>query len=74
MNQGAESIEEPAMTVELLLILLLEAEQDLDRTGSSGHLAIFGHHNVRGVPLDEVRITTKCLHDTKDGLTRKYGQ
>lgn len=34
IQKGTECVEEPAMTVELLLVLFLQAEQDLNWTGT----------------------------------------
>jgi hypothetical protein len=50
LDQRAKRIEEPSVTVQLLLVLLLEAEQDLDRTGSWRHLATVGNDDVGCVP------------------------
>ena len=48
-DQWTECIEEPPVTVELLLVLLLQAEDDLDGTGTHRDLACVGDHDAAGI-------------------------
>ena len=48
--QGPKCVEKPAMTVELLLVLLLQAENNLYRTRSLWDLASLGNDNARSIP------------------------
>jgi hypothetical protein len=52
LDQGAKGVEEPAMTVEFLLVLFLETENDLNGASASGDLASIGYDDLRGVLED----------------------
>lgn len=54
LDERAERIEEPAMTVEFLLVLLLETENDLDWACTRGDFACLGHYHARCVPKDSL--------------------
>lgn len=46
IDQGTKSIEEPAVAVKLLLVLLLQTEDDLNRTGTRRHFSSIRDHNI----------------------------
>lgn len=53
-EDGNHILEEPSVRIELLLILLLEAKQDLNGNAAGGDFATIGNHNIGGV-LEDVR-------------------
>lgn len=54
LNQWAERVEKPPMAVQFLLVLFLEAKDDLNRAGVHGSLSSGGTNNTGGV-LENVR-------------------
>jgi hypothetical protein len=46
VDQGTESVEEPAVAVELLLVLLLQTEDDLNRADTRRHFSSVRDHNI----------------------------
>ena len=46
LDEGTEGVEEPTVTVQFLLVLLLQAENDLDRAGSLADFAILGDNDA----------------------------
>jgi hypothetical protein len=52
LNKRTKGVEEPPMTVELLLVLLLQAENDLHRARSLGYFACVGNDDVGGIPKE----------------------
>lgn len=50
VDERSECIEEPSMTVELLLVLFLQAENNLDGARTRRDLARVGDDDVGGVP------------------------
>lgn len=71
LDERAKCIEEPAMTVKLLLVLLLETENDLDWACTRGDFACLGHHHARCVSKDSFSLEDQC---TEIRLTRIYAQ
>jgi hypothetical protein len=55
LNKRTKSIEEPPMTVELLFVLLLQAENDLHRARSLRNFTIFGNNNTGRISRREPR-------------------
>jgi hypothetical protein len=53
-DKGTECIEEPAMAVQFLLVLFLQAKDDLDGNGARRDLSSVSHHDV-GRVLEDVR-------------------
>ena len=51
VNQRPERIEEPSMTVQLLLVLFLQAKEYLDGAGAHRNLAGVGDYDVRSVSI-----------------------
>jgi len=52
LDERSKSIEEPAVRVEFLLVLLFKAEDDLDGNAASGDFASLADDNLRGVLED----------------------
>lgn len=50
LDERAKRVEEPPMTVELLLVLLLEAENDLDGARAVRGFTSLSHHDAGCVP------------------------
>lgn len=50
LDERAEGVEEPPMTVELLLVLLLQAEDDLNRTCALRHFTLVRDDDMGSVP------------------------
>jgi len=49
LDERTESVEEPPVAVEFLLVLLLEAEEKLNRSRHEGKLARLCDHDMGGV-------------------------
>lgn len=71
LDQWPERVEEPSMTVQLLLILLFQAENNLDGTSSLGNFSGVCHHYMRGIPTERFEDVEFVV---VKGLTRRYVQ
>lgn len=61
INQWTKCIEEPAVAVEFLLVLLLETEYDLNGASSLRHLARVGNDYARSVSeKDSENVSVGC--------------
>jgi hypothetical protein len=49
LDKRAKSVEKPAMTIQLLLVLLLEAEDDLHGTGSLRYFTCVGNDDTGSI-------------------------
>jgi hypothetical protein len=61
IDQGAKCVKKPSMAVEFLLILLFQAEDDLNGTRVHGGLPSGGAENTGGV-LEDVRSDGSAIH------------
>lgn len=57
VDQRPKCVEEPPVTIELLLVLLLQAEEDLNWASTRRHLSGVGYYDLGGESKAFVRIS-----------------